>query len=370
MNRIALAAGLAACLGLFAATARADDSVLRRGPGGKDVNVSGTIVEESPAGIKIKVGKDAQLIPPEDILHVAYQLKDVTEIEFSTPYGKEQQALGLTGEERKKGLTEALTLYQALQKKLQASPNARRYIDYRIAMVAVDQVKDDSPKTPAAIEALKAFCSANGGGWEIVPATKTAARLLEDSGDKAGARQVYEQLAANPDVPKAIQLSTNLLVARMLVRDKKYPEAEQKLKAVLAGTMDEKQRAYVQVYLAQTQVAQGNIKDAEKPLRDAAKGDGDDDLKALAYNALGDYYLKSNQPDEAFWQYLRVDALYNQDREEHARALYNLWKLFDSARSDPQRARECLEKLKDKSLDGTEYHDLAVKESAGETKAP
>ena len=49
MKRIAFAAGLAACLGLFAPSARADDSVLRRGPGGQDVNVSGAIVEEPRA---------------------------------------------------------------------------------------------------------------------------------------------------------------------------------------------------------------------------------------------------------------------------------------------------------------------------------
>ena len=54
------------------------------------------------------------------------------------------------------------------------------------------------------------------------------------------------------------------------------------------------------------------------------KGADDDKLKALAYNTLGDYYQQAKQPDEAFWNYLRVDVLFNQDREEHARALYNL----------------------------------------------
>ena len=93
-------------------------------------------------------------------------------------------------------------------------------------------------------------------------------------------------------------------------------------------------------------------------------------LKALAYNALGDYYLKSKQPDEAFWHYLRVDAVYTQDREEHARALYNLWKLFESVRGDAQRSNESLEKLEDKSLAGTDYAARAEKETAGDKKTP
>ena len=57
--------------------------------------------------------------------------------------------------------------------------------------------------------------------------------------------------------------------------------------------------------------------------------------------------------------------LYNQDREEHARALYNLWKLFESVRADAQRSKECLKRLKDKSLAGTEYQDRAIKETEG-----
>jgi hypothetical protein len=371
MKRIALAAGLAACFSLLsAASSRADDTVLRRDKSGKDVTLSGTIVDETPAGIKIKVGKDVQLIPPEDVSDVAYQLKEVSDIEFRTPHGKEMDALSKAGDERKKGLADALTMLQALQKRVKGSPMAQRYIEYRIAMVAVEHAQDDATKRQAAIDALHNYRTSNSGGWEIVPATRTLAHLLEDGGQADAARQAYEELAANPDVPKDIALSTNLLVAQMLVRAKKYGDAEQKLRAVLAGTTDEKQRAYVQVYLAQTQVAQGKAKDATE-LQKAIKESGDDDgLKALGYNALGDYYQQAKQPDEAFWQYLRVDVMYNQDREEHARALYNLWKLFDAVRSDPQRSRECLERLKDKAFAGTDYQARALKEAGDEKKSP
>ena len=77
MKRIALAAGLAACLGLFAAPAGAEDVILRRDPANaaKEVNVSGTITAETPAGVKIQVGKDVQLIPPDDIRYIGYDVK-------------------------------------------------------------------------------------------------------------------------------------------------------------------------------------------------------------------------------------------------------------------------------------------------------
>lgn len=371
MKRIALAAGLAACLGLFAAPwVRADDTIIRHDPkGGKDVVLSGVIQAETPAGIKVKAGKEPQDIPPDQIVHISYNLKAVGEIEFDTPYAKEQDALALTGADRKTKLAEALTLYQDLEKKVKESPNAQRYIDYRIAMLKVEQAQDDSTKADEAVTALNAYRTSNGGGWEIVPATKAAAKLLEDKGDQAGAREAYKALADNPDVPEDVRLAMNLLVARMLVREKKFADAEQTLKGAAAGLKpDDPQRAYVNVALASTQVAQGRLKEAEQPLRDAIKNPGDDNLKALAYNALGDYYQQSKQPEEAFWDYLRVDTLYPQDREEHARALYNLWKLFDSVRGDAARSRECLEKLK--GLTGTDYAARAEKETAADKKTP
>lgn len=262
-----------------------------------------------------------------------------------------------------------LPLYQKLETQVKESPAAQRYIAYRMAMVKVEQAQDDPTKVDDAVAALNDYRTSNGGGWEIVPATKVQARLLEGKGDLAGARDVYKALADNPDVPADVRLDTNLLLARMLVRDKKYAEAEQTLKGVAAGLKpDDPQQAYVKVYLASTQVAQGRLTEAERPLKDAIKAPGDDNFKALAYNSLGDYYLQSKQPEEAFWDYLRVDTLYPQDREEHARALYHLWKLFDSLRGDAGRSRECLDKLK--ALTGTDYAARAEKETAGDKKTP
>ncbi len=334
--------------------------------------MSGVIQEETPAGVKIKAGKDSQLIPADEIVHVAYnRLPNVSEIEFGTPYGKEQQAMTKTGAARKAELADVLKQYQDLEKKVQESPNARRYIDYRIAMLKVEQAQDDPTKADEAVAALNDYRTSNGGGWEIVPATKTLARLLEDKGDQAGARQAYEDLADNPDVPAEVRLTANLLVARMLRRENKYADAEQKLKGVAAGLKpDDPQRAYVNVALASTQVAQGRLKEAEQPLRDAIKNPGDDNLKALAYNALGDFYLQSKQPEEAFWDYLRVDTLYPQDREEHARALYNLWKLFDSVRGDQPRSNECLQSWRTRASRGPTTRRVARRRRKATKKAP
>ena len=50
----------------------------------------------------------------------------------------------------------------------------------------------------------------------------------------------------------------------------------------------------------------------------------------------------------AFWEYLRVDVLYNTDRYEHARALFHLSRLFREVKKDGDRADQYLATLKDK----------------------
>ena len=76
-------------------------------------------------------------------------------------------------------------------------------------------------------------------------------------------------------------------------------------------------------------------------------------------NAFGDYFRARKQDEDAFWHYLRVDVLFAGDKEEHAKALYWLSKLFESVKKDKIKAQECVEKLKSKDLDGTEYGRLA-----------
>ena len=97
----------------------------------------------------------------------------------------------------------------------------------------------------------------------------------------------------------------------------------------------------------------------EADLRKALTANDDPNLKAAAHNALGDYFRKKDNLEEAFWHYLRVDVLYPQDVTEHAKALYYLSKLFDKPKNDPLRAQQCRDKLKEDVYKGTEYQKKA-----------
>jgi tetratricopeptide (TPR) repeat protein len=330
----------------------------------KEVTVTGVIDQESPAGIKLKGKKpaDGKVIPALDVTQVIYKTAAVTALEFRAPFGKEDRALRETGKKREALLSDAQAGYEQLEGQLRDSANARRYIQYKIANIAALRAQDDPTKVDAAIKALSDFKAGNASGWEIVPALRTLAKLQEDSGKVDDARKTYEELAALPDAPNDVKQEADILVARLLLRTGKFADAEKRLKGLGASlAKDDPQRGFIQAYLAASHIGQNNLEGAGKQLTEAIRASRDGRLKGLAYNLLGDYSRKKGQPEEAFWQYLRVDALYNEDPEEQAKALYYLRELFDSQKRDPIRAKECARRLQaDKRLAGTVYQRLAA----------
>ena len=60
-----------------------------------------------------------------------------------------------------------------------------------------------------------------------------------------------------------------------------------------------------------------------------------------------------------------MDVVYNEDKHEHAKALYYLSKLFVEVKNDPVRAQECRDRLLGKEFLGQEFQMLAAKEKPG-----
>ena len=256
--------------------------------------------------------------------------------------------------------------YAELDRKLRGDSKIHRYLQFKIAHTTALLAKDASSRD-AAITALMEYKAAFSDGWEIVPALRMLARLQEEKGDAEAASQTYTDLAEVPGISATLKFKNQLRGAQLLLRVNKFADAETKLNQ-LAATMskDDPQRTFVDVYLVQSQIAQKRYEGVEEKLKAAIRSSEDKNLRALAHNFLGDYYLLKKDRDRAFWEYLKVDTTYNQDKEEHAKALYHLWQLFNSPRNDSLRAAECLAKLKLKDFDGTLYQRMA----SSETKTP
>jgi hypothetical protein len=332
----------------------------------KNEEAKGTITEESPATVKYKAAGKAAEIAAVDVTDIDYQPgadDKWDKITWGGPNTALKRALAATKPaERKKELLKALDGYStevAPQVKKNKLPN--RHVHFKIAEVLALLAEDDHAQIDPAIDALKKFKTDHGDGWQLVRATKMLARLLELKGDEAGAQATYAELADNAAAPKEVRQEFGLLVVRYLLRKGKHADAAAKAKAMLPA--DEPQATKLKVYLAACDIAAKNYGPVEKELKDILEGGADNDVKALARNTLGDYYQAKGDRGEAFWQYLWVDVQYNQDREELAKALYNLAKLYADVRKDPVRAKECLERLKDeKQFGGLEYHRKALAE--------
>jgi hypothetical protein len=170
----------------------------------------------------------------------------------------------------------------------------------------------------------------------------------------------YEELADLPDVPKELKQESEVLVGRLLLRGAKYSDAEKRLEKLSAGMSEgDAQRPFVQAYLAESRIGQNKLDSVEKDLKELIRGTTDSRVRGVAYNLLGDFYTRKGQAEDAFWSYLRVDAMYNEDAEEQAKALYRLTTLFDKVKKDPIRGKECADRLQSKRFNGTTYQKLA-----------
>ncbi len=331
----------------------------------------GKIKSESAGGVTITIGKTDQFVPVLEVIQVGYSTAKKTPAEFRGMYGKIDSAMKLDpkSKARRDKLIEALNGFTEMIPDLADQPSAARYAQYRIAQIQYLMALDDG-QPGQAIKALEDYASANPGGWEIVPTLMTLARLHEEAKDIPKAMVALGKLADLPDAPKEIARAGNVAVSQMLMRDKQYPAAEDRLKKLLDSLPPgDPLRAQTQVYLVQCQVAQKKTDGAEKMLTDAIRSSTEQQtqLRGIAYNALGDFYREKGQTEDAFWAYLRVDVQYNSDKNEHAKALYWLSKLYGEKKfgdrtGDPVRAKNCRERLMDKNFADTEYQKIAEKQ--------
>jgi hypothetical protein len=319
------------------------------------------IVEETPVGITVKVDKtEIKIIPSQNIVWISYRSKSIDPSTFREGYIKENKAAQASRPaDRKTFLNEALTKFKELIPQVKDNPNAQRYLEWKSADVKArlaDLEPDNKASAQTAIEALTAFGDKNPQSWEIVPCMMELSQLQEREGNLEAARKAHEFLTKIPNAPPELRRASELMIVQLYLRAKLYAEAEAKLNELSKSvSAQDPQRDLIGLYLIETRIAQNKLDGVEPSLKKVLGGATEPRLLALAHTSLGDYYRIKKQDEEALWEYLKVDALYSQEKEEHAKALYWLSRLFESVQGNKTRAGQCLERLLDKTYVGTEY---------------
>ncbi len=360
---------------LWAGAGRADEVIgsltyYDRAKSKPDTINNAVIEKETPAKVVYRQGAGkSKEVSSADVMDITYE-KSVGSANLPTYRRalREEAAMQdpAAGDSAKqKHFNDALAAYKELQDSAKdAAPAVLRQLRFAVARLRAQRAEDDPAQADPAIEALSKFLKDHADGWQVGQAGRLLGKLQEAKGDLTGAQKTYEKLASLEDLPKQGREEAELLESRLLIHMGKPADAEAKLeKMAHALSTDDPEATKVQVYLAQCQVATGKREQAEKKLKELVAAPLDPAVKGLVYNALGDVSRENKQPEQAFWDYLWVDVVYNQDKQEQAKALYWLSKLFVEVKNDPARAQECRKRLLEgKDFLGMEYQKMAAKD--------
>jgi len=346
---------------LFVTIALADDVTVRS----KDKPYKGTIKSESSRGIEITGIKEP--IPAEEIVDIIYDVNPVdvrinqyrpaqiSEKDYNDPDPKKES-------KRKSNLADAIKKYTEAAPKV-TEKTAKRHFEFKVAVLTARQALDDNSDLEPAIRRLTDFKAKHPNSWQITADLQLLGKLQTDSKQYKDAEETYMELA-QADVPEDTKQESELMAAQVSIKAGKQQVALQKLQA-LAAKLPKNSKYQGRAKIAQAECLLALKKDAEAQglLRQITKETKDKDLKAIAYNTLGMGYYNRDQLKEARWEFLWVDVVYNQDKAEHAKALYYLAKIFDKL-DEKERAQECREALvSDRAFNGMEWQRQALKES-------
>lgn len=301
----------------------------RTGKGGV-LTVSGRIESESLAGVRV----GGRTIPSGEVIEIAYDVPGAIRLDYRSVAAETKPP------------AEAIKDYEALIKTpaVQGTKYLKRHLEYRIAALTAARADEGALQLRAAIEAIQKFKRENADAWQLVPLTRTLARLMLDKEppDTDAARKVYDDLIAAPGAPPEVKLECTLQVIDLFLQTGKTADAQARLATLPAGD------PRVPIYQIGVRAAPDKLAEAAKQLQEYIEKTNDPTLKAAAYNVLGDVYRRDPaHKKDALYAYLYVDVIYNQDAIETQKAVARLAQLFDEFK-DEARAKQYRDRLRGK----------------------
>lgn len=355
---------------LVGLSARADTIVIR----GREKAIEGTVKFEDAKSIvvvhtvdKKKVEESFPALDVVDIVHDAISPAELTTKGFPCRIAREAEKDAESDDpaKRKAALTLAVTNYNVTLGKMKrdtnAQKNAARQIEFKVAVLMVRQATDQGSGADKAIAKLQDFKTKFADSWQIHQVMPMIAQIQMDASDFKEAAKTFQEMADMPTLPADVRRDAELRVVEVMVRANDIAGANSKLDALekkAAGSASFSSR--VKLARADVLIGQKQFDKAIPFLQEVVKTNTDKQIKAIAHNTLGECLFKAQKYNEALWEFLWVDAVFNQDRQQHAKALYYLWKTFEQLNNN-ERAQECLQALEDRQFNGTEFQREAKK---------
>ena len=260
----------------------------------------------------------------------------------------------------------ARAIHQEMFKKATNAPEkVRKYLEFRVGVAAAhaaDDAADDAAaqaKGEEAVKLLDNFLTAYKTGYEVCPAAEAAARLQlslverKKDGDKETERRQFDEaartwgkLAKNASLPPDLRTDAGLQEIDLKIRAHLFSDAAalagEMMKSAPAGPVKDRLAIY---QLALNYVEKPNPADGVPPIEAAIAKTTDPGVRAAGYGMMGELYLAAGKPRDAMWQYLWVEVVYNQDKDEVLKALVRLADTF-RMQGDEDRAKQYREKVR------------------------
>ncbi|MSQ93036.1 MAG: tetratricopeptide repeat protein [Gemmataceae bacterium] len=361
-----------AMFGFVALCARGDVIIVR----GKDP-LSGTVLKEGATEVIVSTfvakKKTDVKIPSADVIDIVHDAIGPASLiikggAFKDARDAEKEAdEGATPKARAKAMETAITKFKETLTKMNRDTQGQKYavreIEYRIAMLTVKQLSADQTTPEKAIGALQKFNKAFPDSWQLNVTMPLMAQLHMEAGEFKQAEAIFEEMSGMSEFPKSVQQEAELKVVRVSVKAGNIAQAKKKLDALEKKPGASKEFvSLVQLERANILVSLKKFDEAIPILQKAVKDNTDKQIKAIAHNTLGECLFKAEKYSEAVWEFLWVDAVFNQDKQQQAKSLYFLVQTFTKLGDGP-RAQECLETLiNDRQFSGTEYQRKAIAE--------
>jgi tetratricopeptide (TPR) repeat protein len=350
MNFRLLKAGvLGVALFVFTTTALAQKVAYREKD--KIIEANGTIDESDPLKvIKVKpnIGTTVKEVKPNTVVDVQYEAKTEVKKAWDGAWRSEWVAAATAKDAkgRREALLAALKAYQELVDKAGGDPKVQRQMQYKVAILTANLAEGDKTQNKLAIDLLEKHQKASSNSWQIFSVVDALSRLYVETNEFEKAAGAFDSMSKLPGVDETTKNDCQLKAADYLMKGKKFPEAADRLNKIV-GTLKPTDPSYeamkMKLILCKANTPE-KFKEAItelKKMKDAAK---DENKLAMLYNTLGDCYMMGNQPNDAKYEYLYVDLVYNKDRSQHLRALEQLVQVFKDLKQ-LDKSKDYMQKL-------------------------
>ncbi len=335
----------------------AEDAVYLRS---KDKPLWGVVKNETGAGFLV----DKTAVPAEDVIDILYDPGSSTFlVDVYQPAWQKEKDSQEKEANRQENIEEAIARYEKILPLLKpAHENIRRNIEFRLGVLHARLTLEFRAPPAAALTRLTAFKTAHPNSWQIAQCLRLLAAVQTSQNQLDQAEKTLLELSKSP-VSDEVKAEAELQAAQLGMSAKNYDQALAKLQALAARQpRNSRQARRVSIVQAECLFHVNKAAEANKILRSILKDSSDNGLKAMAHNTLGKILYEQSAYKEARWEFLWVDVVYNQDRAEHAKALYYLAHTFEKL-GDADRARECRELLAEHQFAGLEYQRRMQTES-------